>query len=122
MSDNKPIISTRDRLLSLSIFAKEKVDIQGDGKMHTYYSACLQRSYRAKDNDEWQREQISLYPDELLKIAALCQRAYNELTAYAQNAKSYSGAERPAQSMDVPESAPAAPTGTAPYLNDDISF
>lgn len=116
MSDNKPIISTRDRLLSLSIFAKEKVDIQGDGKMHTYYSACLQRSYLAKDSNEWQREQISLYPDELLKIAALCQRAYNELTAYAQNAKSYSGAERPAQSMDTPQPAPAA------YLNDDIPF
>lgn len=91
---NKPAITVRDRLMSVSVFKKEIIDTKGDGKLHTFYSACLQRSFQAKDSQDWKREQINLYPDELLKLSALCLRAYNELTAFVQSQKSNNVNER----------------------------
>lgn len=100
MTDNKPILTTRDRTLSVSIFKKQATG--NDGQEHTFYSACLQRSYKDK-NGEWQRESINIYPDELLKVSALTMRAYNQLSLALQQEKEIaqaSGKEYPAQQMD----------------------
>ena len=67
---NTPILQNRDRALSVSVFRKEK-----DGR--TYYGVCLQRSY--KQGEEWKREQINLFPEDLLKIANLSTKAYNDI-------------------------------------------
>lgn len=77
---NKPIISVRDRSLSVSIFKREK-----DGK--TYYGACLQRSFKREGSDAWEREQINLFPDDLLRLANLATKSYDALTQYVQQNK-----------------------------------
>ena len=94
--NEKPIINRRDRNISVSVFKQEK-----DGK--TYYSVCLQRSYKAKDSEEWTQETINLFPDDLLKLANLSRCVYTDIIAYAQKNKIPS-AEYPAQTLedDIP--------------------
>lgn len=107
---NKPFISNRDRGLSVAIFKKQEVNIK-DGQLHTTYSANIQRSWQKpedKGTDNWQRQGLSLFPDELLKVAALCVRTYNQLTAGIQEEKDGKNQARPAvnypsQSYDAPE-------------------
>lgn len=101
MSDNKPIIQDRDRVYSISIFRKERAD--ATGKMQPYYGACLQRSFKRKDSQEWEREQINLFPEDLLRIAALCERTHNDLTLWLESWAKQNGkqtTEYPAQTMD----------------------
>lgn len=86
---NKPFISNRDRGLSVAISKKQEVNIK-DGQLRTTYSANIQRSWQKpedKGTDNWQRQGLSLFPDELLKVAALCVRTYNQLTAGIQGEK-----------------------------------
>lgn len=113
---NQPYLTVRDRTLSISIFKKRVIDKTTNEDKDTY-GACLQRSYKTKEG-EWKREQINLFPDEILNISALCSRAYNDLTAKIQQDRENDKANRPnsflAQNMDTPE--PPA------YLNDDIPF
>lgn len=100
METNKPIITLRDRNLSVSIFKKDGTDAQG--RPETYYSACLQRSYKPKDSDEWKRETINLYPDDLLKVANIASFAYNDVLKYA-NANRPASNPHPAQSFTPAE-------------------
>lgn len=110
-SKNKLFISNRDRGLSVAIFKREEVNLKGDGQLHTTYSANIQRSWQKtedKGTDNWQRQSVSLFPDELLKVAALCVRTYNQLTAGIQEEKDRKNQARPAtnypsQSYDAPE-------------------
>lgn len=54
MEKQKPVINNRDRSLSISIFKKDQID--NEGHLRTYYSACLQRSYQKpedKGTDKW---------------------------------------------------------------------
>lgn len=112
--DNKPIISTRDRGLSISIFKREK-----DGQ--SFYGACLQRSWKDKNTDEWKREQINLFPDELLKLAALCNRTYEQVITHGQaNRPTTGGANYPAQPIE--DSSYPAPTPTSNVFDDDVPF
>lgn len=107
---NKLFISNRDRGLSVAIFKKQEVNIK-DGQLHTTYSANIQRSWQKpedKGTDKWQRQGLSLFPDELLKVAALCVRTYNQLTAGIQEGKdgknkTHSAVNYPSQSYDAPE-------------------
>lgn len=107
---NKLFISNRDRGLSVAIFKKQEVNIK-DGQLHTTYSANIQRSWQKpedKGTDKWQRQGLSLFPDELLKVAALCVRTYNQLTAGIQEEKdgknkTHSAPNYPSQSYDTPE-------------------
>lgn len=100
MENNKPVITLRDRNLSVSIFKKEGKNDQG--KPETYYSACLQRSYKPRGEDEYKREGINLYPDELLKIANITKAAYNDLLKYANEHKP-ARQDYPAQSFTPAE-------------------
>ena len=90
---NKPVIQTRDRNLSVSVFCHEK-----DGK--TYYGANLQRSYKKPGDNDYTRENINLFPDDLLRLSLLCQRAYQELTLYLQMNRRNASASYPAQQME----------------------
>lgn len=93
---NKLFISNRDRGLSVAIFQRKEVNIK-DGQLHTTYSANIQRSWQKpedKGTDNWQRQSVSLFPDELLKVAALCVRTYNELTAGLQKKEKKDGIVR----------------------------
>ncbi len=97
-SKNKLFISNRDRGLSVAIFKREEVNLKGDGQLHTTYSANIQRSWQKpedKGTDNWQRQSVSLFPDELLKVAALCVRTYNELSLSLQKERE-ERRERPA--------------------------
>lgn len=47
---NKLFISNRDRGLSVAIFQRKEVDIKGDGKLHTSYSANIQRSWQKPED------------------------------------------------------------------------
>lgn len=92
--ENRPIIQTRDRGLSISIFKRQKDD-------HDTYGACLQRSWKDKDSGEWKREQINLFPDELLKLSSLCARAYTDTLIYVQaNRPASSGGQYPSQELN----------------------
>lgn len=108
----RPIINNRDRNLSISIFKKDQID--NEGRLRTYYSACLQRSYKIKGSDDWKREQINLYPDELLALQALTLRTHNDLTLFVQKERANQNTKEsyPAQSFDEP---PA-------WVNEDIPF
>lgn len=109
-SKNKLFISNRDRGLSVAIFKREEVNLKGDGQLHTTYSANIQRSWQKpedKGTDNWQRQSVSLFPDELLKMAALCVRTYNELSLSLQKERDERrerpAANYPSQSYDAPE-------------------
>lgn len=109
-SKNKPFIKNRDRSLSVAIFKREEVNLKGDGQLHTTYSANIQRSWQKpedKGTDNWQRQSVSLFPDELLKMAALCVRTYNELSSSLQKEREERrerpAANYPSQSYDAPE-------------------
>lgn len=118
-SKNKLFISNRDRGLSVAIFKREEVNLKGDGQLHTSYSANIQRSWQKpedKGTNNWQRQSLSLFPDGLLKVAALCVRTYNELSLGLQKereerrerptvnypAQSFDGELPPAYLDDVP--------------------
>lgn len=120
MDNNKPIITLRDRSISVSIFKKEGTDEQG--RSETYYSACLQRSFKKRDSEEWQRESINLYPDELLKIASIANNAYTSVLKYANDHKPANN--HPAQSFTPAEYQSAKDGDLTPpsWASEEIPF
>ena len=106
----KPVIQTRDRNLSASVFCRE-VDLKGDGVLVPMYSICIQRSYKRKDSQEWQRENINLNLDDCLRMGELVRSVYHKTLAYAS-------ANRPAsQQQDYP-----AQAVEAQGFDDEIPF
>lgn len=69
----KPIITKRDKNLSISVFQNET----NDGKK--YYSIQLQRSYLKKGETEWTRETINLFKDDLLPLSKLSSDVYGDI-------------------------------------------
>lgn len=110
-----PIISNRDKLLSVSVFPQTYTDDKG--KTHEGFSMSLQRSYQTKEQkgtNNYERQKISLYPDEALRFAELLRRTYSDLLTYVQMNKP-ANANYPAQTMDV-DNAPE------PVADDSIPF
>lgn len=102
-ADNKPVITNRDRGLSISVFTHDFT--RDDGKTVKTYSCCLQRSYQLKDSDDWKREQVNLRPEEMLKLANLCARTYSSIVDYvnalkAQTSSSDGAVSYPSSTMD----------------------
>jgi hypothetical protein len=95
--NEKPIIQRKDGNLNFSVFAKTSQD----GK--TYYSISFQRSYKKKGTEEWNRETVNMFPDDLLKLSSLASVTYTDIVAHTRKSK-------------------ATPTYTAPEFNDDIPF
>lgn len=115
MSDNKPVISNRDKLLSISAFLHTETD--ENGRTHNSYGASLQRAFQRpeqKGTKNYTRQAISCYPDELLRIAALCVRTYNDIVLYAQKNKDKATTDFPAQPMEADD--------VPPIDDDDIPF
>jgi hypothetical protein len=88
-----PIISRRDRNINISVFKKTK----DDGK--DYYSVCLQRSYKKQGEEEWTRETINLFPDDLLQLENLARCVYTDIISYVQKQKKQT-TEFPSQPLD----------------------
>lgn len=99
-----PILSSKDMGLSVACFEWK----QDDGKKN--YSFSIQRSHKKKDSEEFENETINCYADDLLKLANLCQRAYNQYVKYRQDHK------------DAPAATPAPASAPAQSLDDDIPF
>lgn len=95
--DNKPIITNRDSKLSASVFQKTAVDKNGNPQ--TYYSVCVQRSWKKEGSDDYEREQINLFPDDLLRFANLFTRTYADILLHVQS-QPREQKEFPAQTMD----------------------
>ena len=109
MTDNRPVVSNRDKLLSVSVFPHT------DENGKTTYGMSLQRAYQTKEQkgtQEFSRQKISIYPDEALKLAALLVRTYNDTLVYVQMNKQSSG--YPAQAMDSDD--------VPPVEEDDIPY
>lgn len=70
----------RDKSFSISFFDSESKD----GKKYT--GVLLSRGYKDKNN-EWKSEDLHIFGDDLLKIQALCNRAYNEYVNMLENNK-----------------------------------
>lgn len=98
----RPVVQARDRNLSASVFSRE-VDLKGDGVMRTVYSISIQRSYKRKDSQEWQRETINLNIDDCLRFAELARSIYHKTLAYAAQNKptTQNPADYPSQAVDA---------------------
>lgn len=101
MTNNKLI--HKDFPFTAFAFEKEK-----NGKAYTIYS--ISRAYKDK-NKEWQHQSISLFPEELLKLANICMQTYN-LHITKQNANI----------SNATNSTKATETQIEDDLDDDIPF
>ena len=112
---NKPVVSNRDKLLSCSVFPQTITN--ADGSTRPAYSISLQRAYQTKEQkgtDNYERQKISMYPEEALRFAELLRRTYNDLLLYAQMNKPAASGDYPAAPVDV-DNAPEP-------LSDGIPF
>jgi hypothetical protein len=112
---NKPVVSNRDKLLSCSVFPQTITDAEGNNR--TAYSISLQRAYQTKEQkgtNNYERQKISMYPEEALRFAELLRQTYHDLLVFAQMNKSQSTGNYPAATMDVAD----APEP----VSDDIPF
>lgn len=98
-----PILSIRDRNLSFSVF--EFANQDGTKNL----SVNIQRSY--KKGEEWIREDIHCYEDDLLKLANGCSLVYNKLLSLKQKKQ-----DQPAKEAQKEE-----PKSEQP-VDDDIPF
>ena len=101
---SEPVIKLSDRGLSIGVFEYKNQD--GSVNM----SCNIQRSYKKKDAQEWTRENINCYDDDLLKIANLCTETYNAIRAKKCAAK---------QAKPTPTPAPSPAPAPAPAPADD---
>ncbi len=96
---NQPVVQTRDRNLSASVFVRE-VDLKGDGNLVPMYSICVQRSYKRKGETEYQRETINLNLDDCLRFAEMLRTIYHKTLAHAA-ANKPAKQDYPAQAVDA---------------------
>lgn len=104
-----PVIKVADRNISVAGF-------EFQNQNGATISLILQRSYKSKKTGEWVSESINCFEDDLLKIANLCQKAYNTLCEKRVQ-------QQPQQApTSVPT--PAQPKVETPTQdqNDDIPF
>lgn len=109
---SEPVIKIKDRTLSIGVFVFKNQD--GSENI----SCDIQRSYKRKDDQDWTRENIHCYEDDLLKIANICTRAYNAIISHrAKNAQT----QKPAQAQ-APAQQPAQQPATPVDDGDTIPF
>ena len=104
---NAPVIKIKDFGVSTAVFEWANQD----GKKS--YSIALQRSYKKKDAQDYTEETINMYPEDLLKFAALLTRTYNELVDYRN-------ANKPTPQATPQVTPQAAPQASA--SDDSIPF
>lgn len=106
---NKPVKSHKDGWFSASVFEGEY-----DGRKT--YNVSIQKGFKRKDSDEVEYQTISLFPEDLLKLSQLCERAYGSVLDLkdADYQKSKEVTEKPASK---PVEAPKKTSD-----NDEIPF
>lgn len=104
---NAPIKSFKDGWFSAGVFRGEY-----DGKPS--YNVSLQKGFKRKDSDKVEYQSISVFPEDLLKLANLCEMAYWEILK--QKEADYQSNK--GQSSSAPASKPAPATNN----NDEIPF
>ncbi|MFH1613777.1 MAG: hypothetical protein ABIG61_01655 [Planctomycetota bacterium] len=84
MSDtiNYPKRKYRIRKLSSAIFEKESTT--KEGKPFTRKTVGLQKSNKNSATDEWENQQIFLYPHEIPALITVAQKAYEYCTLDGQ--------------------------------------
>lgn len=98
---NTPVIKKRSGAFSVAVFEETK---QGkSGESFTSHSVVLQKSYKDQ-NDQWQRQTINMFDNNVADVALLLQAIAMELMS--------APAEKPAQ----------AETPRAPELDTDLPF
>lgn len=112
---NKPVISNRDKTLSVSVFRRDKTDENGNQIITLGFSA--QRAYKDKNTGEWLRKDIQMFPEEVLRMANLLQKSYMDAINYLETHRPQRNqTEHPQASMNTPEDMPES------TLDDDIPF
>lgn len=71
----KPILSRRNSNIDLAVF-----EFDNNGKKSKTIS--ITRSYQKKGSDEWTRETIHCFPEDLLAISNLANVLYTDIMAY----------------------------------------
>ena len=104
---NAPVIKIKDFGVSTAVFEWANQD----GKKS--YSIALQRSYKKKDAQDYTEETINMYPEDLLKFAALLTRTYNDLADYRNTNKSTPQATPQPTPQAAPQ--PAASDDSIPF-------
>lgn len=89
----QPLFTLRDRGLSVSAF-----------QSNDNVSFAVQKSWKKKDSNEYERREINLFEDDLLKLARLFVSAYAESVKYRA------------------KGAPAPSAAPEPVINDEIPF
>lgn len=74
----QPKLKKRDNNFSVAFFDMKTKENKN------YTGVILSKNYKTKDN-EWKSEELHIFPEDLLKIASLCQRAYSEYKDSLEN-------------------------------------
>ena len=106
---NAPIKNFKDGWFSAGVFRGEY-----DGKPS--YNVSLQKGFKRKDSDKVEYQSISAFPEDLLKMANLCEMAYWEILR--QKEKDYQASKGQTTQQQAAQHV-SAPTQTN---NDEIPF
>lgn len=106
---NAPIKKFSDGWFSVGIF-------QGEYNGKPSYQVGLQKGFKRKDSDKVEYQSISAFPEDLLKIANLCEMAYWAILK--QKEADYAASKGQQQTA---RPAPAAPSPST-VNNDEIPF
>ena len=71
--NNKPIKTIKDGWFSVSIFEKERAD----GRKT--YQISIDKAFKRDGADKVEHKSVSVFPENLLVVAQLCERAYWEI-------------------------------------------
>ena len=107
--NNAPIKNFKDGWFSAGVFRGEY-----DGKPS--YNVSLQKGFKRKDSDKVEYQSISVFPQDLLKLATLCEMAYRAILRQTENDYQANKGQTAQQPTTRPVSAPQTTN------NDEIPF
>ena len=106
---NAPIKNFKDGWFSAGVFRGEY-----DGKPS--YNVSLQKGFKRKESDKVEYQSISVFHEDLLKLANLCEMAYWEILRQKENDYQANKGQTAQQPTARPVSAPTMNN------NDEIPF
>ena len=97
---NTPIIKKRSGAFSVAVFEETK---QGKSGEYISHSVVLQKSYKDQ-NDQWQRQTINLFDNNVADVALLLQATAMELmaTPTEKPAQAEKPVEEPSVDSEIP--------------------
>lgn len=115
---NQPVIKKRNGAYSVAIFAENKQRV--DGSEYVAYGAVLQKSIKDVQTGEWKTQQINMFENNILEVAALLQNAANALIDMKNPEPSATHTTQPANAS-TPTGQPAQQQDLS-SINDDCPF